>query len=276
MVGRWDFLKADRPDIMGAMRPIPLLTLVLVSSACARERDPAPTEMVDIVRFMFANWEDEEPVAEAFDNLLPWLGDNAHTEEAEDGFRLEPLTTEDVASVERPQRDLALLLGAAGGALSVFPIDEHAATIVLEDQTWSNPSQYKVYVRDVVGGNEREFVGGSGLVRTSNAIETSNWGVSIPYVLFKDYRWVETESGRGIVARSWVEDRSCNDGGGNCLEQSFSIDLWAVDGQETIRLTSTWSEVTSSIPLGEDTLIAGLALGIQNVFRATDKYLEEN
>ena len=261
---------------MGAMRPLPLLVVVLAATACAKKREPAPTEMVDIMRFMFASWEDEESMAEAMDNLMPWLADNAETDEAEKGFRLDPLIASDVESVERPDSPLANLLGAAGGARSPFKIGKHAKAMVLEDQTWSNPSQYKVYVRSVVGGDQAEFTGGAGLVRTSNDIETSSFGVQIPYNLLKDYRWVEGEESRGIVARSWIEERACNDGGGNCLEQSFSIDLWAEDGSGTYRLTSSWSEVTSGIPLGDDLLIAGLALGIQSVFESSDEWFAEN
>lgn len=256
------------------MRPLLWLVLVPTLAACAREREPAPTEMVDLVRFVFQHWEEPEILPEALDNLQVWLDANIDSEESESGFRLEPLTAPDVSTVERPDRPLTELLGAAGGARSAFSLLDHASHIVLEDQTFSNPSQYKVYERRITGGSRGKFLDGSDLVRTENDIETSTLGITIPYLLHKDYRWVEGETAEAILARSWVEDRSCNDGGGSCLEQSFSIDLWMGDPNGCLRWTATWSEVTSPVALGDDTLIASLALGLQNVFRATEEFLE--
>lgn len=256
------------------IRPV-LLLATLQLAGCARERPLAPTEMTDLVRYMFQNWEDEALMGEALANLTPWLASNVPSEEAEDGYRLDPLTTEDVSTVERPDRSLEGLLGAAGGAISAFPLADHAGHMLLTDQTWSNPSQYKVYVR-TVEGNTDAFLTGEGILRTSNAIETSTLGVTIPYDLEKDYRWVRSEGGdEAIIARSWTEARGCNDGGGNCLEQSYSIDLYGENGSETVRFTASWSEVTSSISLPDDTLVASLAMGIQNIFVATDEFLAE-
>ena len=57
-------------------------------SGCAKKRDPAPTEMEDLVRYLFLNWEDDELVPEGFDNLHGWLADNIDSEQAHDGFNL--------------------------------------------------------------------------------------------------------------------------------------------------------------------------------------------
>lgn len=257
------------------MRHLPAVALLPLLTACAKEREPAPTEMVDLVRFVFQHWEEPELLPEAMDNLKVWLDANIDAEESESGFRLEPLTAADVSTVARPDRPLTELLGAAGGARSAFGLLDHAGHIVLADQTFSNPSQYKVYERRITDGNRARFVDGSDLVRTDNDIETSTLGVSIPYLLHKDYRWVVGESSEAILARSWIEDRSCNDGGGSCLEQSFSIDLWMGAPQGCLRWTASWSEITSPVQLGDDTLIASLALGLQNVFRATEEFLQE-
>ncbi len=243
---------------------------------CAKKREPAPTEMVDLVSFMFVNWEDDLAMQDALDNLGPWLDTNVETDEARDGFRLEPLGPDEVGVVDHPNAVLSDMLGAAGGALSAFPVDDHAAHMSRPDQLFSNPNNYKIYRRAVVEGSAAEFDAGTSLLRTVNDIETASWGVQIPYQLFKDYRWVETEAERAVIARAWTEMRSCNDGGGNCIEQSFSIDIFVGDGGSTQRLTASWSEVTTSLPLGDDALVAGLALGIQNVFYYTDEFLAGN
>jgi hypothetical protein len=250
-----------------------LMGSVVVAVGCAKKRDPAPTEMEELAAYLFANWEDEEALPEGIDNLTRWLEGNIDTEEAEDGYLLTPLSAESVADIDRPQRALADLLGATVAARSPFPLPAHAGHIVLADQMFSNPNTYERYVR-VVEGDRAEFEGGAGLVRTTNDIATSSLGVTIPYELLKDYRWVASEESEAILARSWIEEASCNEGGGNCLEQSFSIDVFVRNGgQETWRMTATWSELTVSLPVTDKLLIATLAVGMNNVFRYTDDFL---
>lgn len=258
----------------------PLLYAFLASqlvTGCAHKRDPAPTELQDLVEFLFLNWEDEEVYPEAVDNLGTWVRANVDTEEAQQGFQLQPLSEEDVASVTHPDSDLSGLIGACAAARSAFPIEDHSTYVPLPDQTFSNPTQYKVYERMLVEGTAAGFEGEDTL-RTLNDIETASLGITIPYELKKDYQWVETEQERAIFARSWIEERSCNkDGdGGNCIEHSYSIDMFYADGADaSMRFTATWSEVDTSITLPEATLVASLALGINNVFHATEKFLEE-
>lgn len=258
----------------------PLLYAFVVSSlvsGCARKREPAPTELQDLVEFLFQNWEDDEVVPEAIDNLGLWLSANVDTEEANKGFQLQPLTEEDISTVTHPDHDLSGLIGACAAVRSAFPIEGHATYVPLPDQTFSNPTQYKFYERSLVEGSASSFEGEDTL-RTFNDIETASFGITIPYELKKDYKWVETEQERAIFARSWIEDRSCNkDGeGGNCIEHSYSIDMFYADGDDaSLRMTATWSEVDTSITLPEATLVASLALGLNNVFHATEKFLEE-
>lgn len=258
------------------MRPLPWLLLAsLTLGACAKKRDPAPTELQDLAEYLFLNWEDDELLPEAIDNLGVWLRANVDSEQAEDGFELEDLTEEDIASVTHPDRPLEGLLGACGAARSNFRIEDHATYIPLSDQTFSNPGTYTFYDRNLAEGTSDSFQGG-GLLRTVNDIETSSLGVTIPYTLKKDYKWVDTETEHVIFARSWVEERSCNkDGdGGNCLEHSYSIDMFYADGDDaSLRMTATWSEVDTSIGLPDATLVATLAIGIRNVFYATEEWL---
>ena len=77
-----------------------------------------------------------------------------------------------------------------------------------------------------------------------------------------------------IVARSWIEEKGCNESGNNCLVQSYSIDHFHGNGNKTLRLTATWSQVEAVIALGDDLLIDGLADGLQDTFESTEAYLE--
>jgi hypothetical protein len=231
--------------------------------------------MIDLVEYMFRHFEDPEAMSEALTNLEPWLEENVETEEADEGYALEPLEPSDVRDVDYPNRTLANLLGAAGAAPSAFPVPAQARHILERDQVWANPLQYQTYERSYTG--KQEFVDRTGVLRTTNDVLTSSFGVKIPYLLYKDYRWIEREDREpSIAARSWVAERSCNDGGGNCLELSFSVDLFVGHAKGTHRFTSTWSEATSAIPIGDDLLVAGLAGGIQNIFDNAEEWLEEN
>ncbi|MEQ1568327.1 MAG: hypothetical protein ABMA64_21995 [Myxococcota bacterium] len=256
------------------MNTVSRLSLVCLAVAgCAKEREPAPTEMVDLVRFVFEHFEEDELLPEAVDNLDAWLQVNVDSEESKDGFRLQPLEPADVAGVDHPDVPLTDLIGACGGARSPFPLDRHATHMVLADQVFSNPGTYDEYYR-AVEGDDDAFLDGTGVIRTANDVTTTTLGITVSYVLLKDYKWVEGETSRAVVARSWSEKPYCNDAGGTCLQQTYSVDIFFDGGAtETGRMTAAWNQLDSSLPLGEDTLVATLAIGIQNVFKYTDEFL---
>lgn len=249
--------------------------LVTSLTACARERDPAPTEMVDLVVYLFTNWEEGELLPEAVDNLGEWLDDNVDGEGMSEGMRLDPLTPADIATVEHPDTSLAELIGAVGAARSAYPIDDHTAYLVLRDQVFQNPSLYDRYDRTITQGDEGAWpTGAAEVLRTRNDIETTTLGVTIPYTLPKDYRWVEGATHDAVIGRAWAEERYCNDGGGNCLEHHYSVDMYFADGaSRSQRMTASWSHVDASFALPEDTLVASLAMGIQSNFDACEEYL---
>ena len=60
------------------------------------------------------------------------------------------------------------------------------------------------------------------------------------------------------------------------MSLSFSIDLWyAAQEQETIRLTSTWNHLQTSVDdlLTEEFLVKTMTDGLQDVFENTDAVL---
>ena len=249
----------------------------LVASGCAKKRDPAPTEMTDLVRFMFFNWEDPEILPEAADNLGAWIDRNIDTPEAIEGLVLENLTEADIAAVPHPEKSLDDMIGVAGELPSSFPVEDHAAYLVLPDQTFSNPGTYKTYARTITEGEANLFAKGDGeLIRTTNDVVTSTLGIEVPYTLMKDYRWVEGETERAVIGRAWLEERSCNDGGGNCVEHTYSLDVFYADGPgRSQRMTASWSDVQTSITFTDEIKIKSLANGIQDVFEHSEKFLEE-
>jgi hypothetical protein len=248
---------------------------VAAAVACARKREPAPTEMVDLVRYMIRNWEDDALMVDATTNLASFVRAEIDSEAAQEGWQLDPLTTDDVADLEFPDHSFEGLIGAAAAARSAFDVDAHVAEFDRADQVWTNPAQFEIYDRAIVEGSGRDFEQRSGLLRTVNDIETRALGIHIPYRLDKDFKWVDGDDGDDVIARSWIPVRGCNDGESSCVELAFSLDVWLGDGGDTLRFTSSWSEVTTFVDLGEDLLTAQLASGIHAVFESTDEFLAD-
>jgi hypothetical protein len=255
----------------------------LLASGCAREREPAPAELEEIAAFMFLHWEDEETMKGAMEALAVMLEAQVDTDVAERGWVLTPLGEESIQTVEpRPaEPDLSALLGAAVAARSPHSLTEHAESLTLTDQVWSNPTNYRAYTRVITEGDPERFTSGADrILRTVNEVETANFGVQIPYTLHKDYQWLEPglfgpRFEPAIIGRAWIDEPSCNAGGGNCVNQSWSIDLFSQSASGIIRFTSTWSEVDGSIPLGDDLLVRGLAVGMYQVFESSDEFIAE-
>jgi len=259
-----------RPWFVGS-----LIVSLLPAAACKKEKPVAPTEMTEILTYMFENYEDPEALAAASDNLKPWLDDNVATEETINGYQMDPLG-EDVITVDYPPAaDFSAQLGAVTGNISNFPLADQAVVMVQDDQSFLNTDSYIRYKR-AVSGNIDQFKGGSGVVRTDNDVETKVSVWSTPYNLMKDYRWVDGEETRAIVARSWIEEEGCNDGAFEiCLLQSFSVDVFMEDGNKTQRLTATWAEVKPDV-LTDKVLIDQLVDGVQTVFLGEDQWMTDN
>jgi hypothetical protein len=197
------------------------------AAACAPTREPAPEDLDGLLHYLYRNHDDAGAVAEAMGIFGEWLDDEGRTEDAREGYRLTPLTADDTAAVDHPDRDLTAAGGVAVGATSPFPILDHAGATVLFDQRYNDPDSYSRYEREIATGDDDAFEQGEGTIATVNDIEKTKVGVSIPYILYKDFHWTRIDADRhAFVARSWVSEPSCNENGNNCLHQSFSVDVW--------------------------------------------------
>jgi hypothetical protein len=259
------------------MRSSSFIVLALLAG-CAAKRDPAPEDLDGLVRYMFVNWEDQELLDAAMVNLAPWLETEGTGEKAnKEGFLLTDMSAEEVDTAPHPDEDLSRMVGVAVAGVSPYPVRDHAALIVLEDQTWNDAGSYPTYTREITEGDADEFVNGDGLIRTTNDIDKKTLGVHIPYLLNKDFRWASVdEDRRAVVARSWVAEQSCSDGGANCINISFSIDMWyGASPNCTIRMTASWNDVKSSVDAFlSDTQKVGLMVsGIDDIFQNTDDKL---
>ena len=261
--------------------------MLLYFIACAAPRDPAPEDLEGLTRYLYTHWEDPELVSEGMTNMAVWLASEGQTDKAQnEGYVLAPLDAEVLEGIVYPTRTpLDQMAGASITRNSVYSIDQHASVMIEEDQRWHAPNKYELYEREIVQGDGGEFIS-SGAYEIPSVIHTDNdtvqerLGVRIPYVLKKNYRWTTTESGqRAIVARSWIETYGCSDDdgeGGNCLELSFSVDLFHENEDDTTtRMTASWNYLSLILELPFDFQIEQLANGIIAVDEATDAHLEE-
>lgn len=251
--------------------------IVLALAGCAAPRDPAPEDLDGLVRFMFVNWEDQDRLDDAMVNLAPWLETEGMGEKAaEEGYLLTDLSADEVAVVPHPDTDLGRMVGVAVAGVSPYPVRDHAALITLEDQVWNDPTAHNRYDREITAGDRDRFIDGDDVLLTLNDIDKKGaFGVNIPYILNKDFRWATVDADRrAVVARSFVAERSCSESGENCIQLSFSVDLWYGNAEDsTIRMTASWNDIVTSVDsvVGDDLKVKMMVSGINDIFSYTDE-----
>jgi hypothetical protein len=269
-------------------RPLLLPALLAATAGCAASRAPASDDVDALSRYLFQNWEEAGRVDDAMTSLTDWLEGEGRGEIAQtEGFVLAAMTADEVGPITYPTERVPLesLVGAVVSGSSPWSIDHHAELLPMQDQTWNAPRKYRTYDRVVIEGDpalflderaarEREFI------RTDNDVIQSRLGVTIPYTLRKDYRWVQVRGGqRAIVGRTWAPAHGCSgdDGdGANCLELSFSVDLFYENPEgDTMRMTASWNNLSLSVPIGPDIQLRTLVNGMIDVFEDTDAFLAE-
>ena len=261
------------------LRSLPPLCLVLLLTACAKEREAAPATLDDMVHELFRTWEEPESFTSAADALAAWMVVEGRTDIAWEGLRLTNLTQEDIATVSLVEgEDLSSHVGIANAAASAWPLAQHAPAVTEPDQVWNDPSSFDLYARTILEGNASTFGSGEGLIRTTNdVIKNGALGVTIPYTLRKDYRWTQTSDQRAMfVGRFWIDTPGCSDNGNNCVYQTFGIDVFVEDGDETLRLLTNWLYVVTQADglLTEDARIGLIATGNQDLILGADAELE--
>ncbi len=261
------------------MRPALAIVVMVTLGACAPTRERAPEDLDGLLRFLYEHHDDPDALHEGMENLAPWLDGVGRTEEGRAGYQLTPLTEEEVDDITRPDRDLEVAFGVAVAGVSRHRIEPHAEITLLPDQIYTDPRAHTRYDRTIIGGDPSQFLLCADDVRTVNDISKTKIGVTIPYVLHKDFAWVHLdEDRRATVARSWVQESSCSANGVNCVLQSYSVDLWyASDDVDTVRLTATWNEITSAADafLSHDQLVNLAVNGMLLVYEETDAFLDE-
>lgn len=261
-----------RPPLRRLLAPVSLAALAL---AGCKHPEPAPSELTELCAWLYLHQDDPEELPEGTGSLQAWLGTRGYP--GEEGYALPPLTEEDVAEVEHPDRDLSAAIGAVADAISPAALDSHAAFLVIPDQSVVNPDDYEQFDRELLEGEDCFLSRDCELLRTWNTvIKNGAFGVTIPYEYGKDYRWVDSTDDTGlphaaIVSRGWVPLESFGEDGNNGILLSFTLDVFLAQPDGTThRVQAQWSEMELALELPDDYLRNELIDGLREVFEDTD------
>jgi hypothetical protein len=286
--------------------PLGAIVLVAASTACRKPPPDATPDFSDALVYVFSSFEAEE--AELAFGLraleqqvyaeMDILADDSLERSLSQAF----LTEEDVAGLERPDRDLALALPVAVAGASDHPVDDQTRIAMLTDQTVVEPYSPDYFERTFLSGDDCWADRGCERMETSNDLIKDNLLMTIPYWFYKDYRWVDlalpdpgdttsqAEDPRyGFVARSWTTEQFAGDSDKNWIRQSYTIEVWlprdgraegagsAGTGGGTLRLLALWTETDlGGISVSDDTIIGTARIGIDDNLDAQEEWLDAN
>jgi len=283
-------LRSRRPTPCArtALAPLLIASVVIVTPACERESFVPPDapeqmeEINDVNAYLFRNWAtDEENVLEpGMASLMDLLDQfDLDADYKERCFVPDPLTEEDIADIEHPDRDPADVLAVALVMASAFVPEVHAEEVIIkEDQRPTEPQSPEHYERTFVDPTDPSCFPGRGCDRliTTNSILKDYLLVTMLYDLPKTYRWVEVgEKGSGewaILARCWIEEEFETDGGTIQLNQTYCIDVIYPREQGAARYMALWPE-TFIEGVDDEFVYQTTAMGMDELFVVTEEYL---
>lgn len=215
---------------------------MLLFLAC-KAPPPAPTEMNELARFLVREFEGEdETLAEGLVNLYALLDDiDLDSDPSDRVYELQDVTTEDLAGLERPDRAPSDCETLAIAATSTYELDAHTGYMVLDDLTVISTTA-EIYDRTMDVDPACFQSGECPVMRTTNHIYRDAWLFQMEYDFDKDYRWVETERGRVVLARGWIPTSAHGNSDANHIWQNYEVDVYLEAGQDTWRFYGIWTE----------------------------------
>jgi hypothetical protein len=237
----------------------------------------APTELSELSRWLFREWPSDDParMADGLGALDAFLAEvDLEAPVIDRSWATAPLEEEDVAGLERPDRDVAALVGVSVAGASAWPIEDHAALQTESDQTVTEPSASR-YERTVLEGARDCFVDGACSLETRNDGRRENLLMAVDFVLWKNMCWFDIGidgDRRAIAARSWFKEPFEGDGGDTTLWQSYAVDIWLEQPDGGVRrYQALWSESELAYEASDELIQGTLKLGTDDIFRAADR-----
>jgi hypothetical protein len=247
-------------------------------SACAAPPE-APTELASLSRYLFREWGADDLRAQeaGIANLRAQLGGiDLGGERAGRSYLVDDLEEGDVAAIDRPDRPLANCLPVAIGGLSRHPIAAHARLLVEPDQTAPEPGAVS-YLRQFLDPTDPAcFIDRTcEALLTRNEVHRENALMSVHFVLWKDFRWVDDGDGAAIFARAWFDQSWPGDQANTALLQSYTVDLWLSSPDGLVwRFQTNWAESDLGVEVDDEIVSNVLAGGIDSGFGEADDAID--
>lgn len=261
------------------MRAALALTLLPLMVGC-KEAIVAPTELNELSRFLFVEWDNEDPevMSAGVTGFDTWSAGVERSPDAslEDRFySITPITRPDVEGLVNHDLDPAAAPAVAVITTSAFDVADHAGLFGLADQRPLEPSSPDRYDRVITDGDPDCFAErgeGCETLASSNDINRKNVLVNVDYVLTKVWRWVDLEDGRqAIAARAYTPDEGSSADPEKYIKQVYTIELWIPTDSGTTRWLVTWQE--AELGLDEDTVESLVASSMDDSYEAVEEYL---
>lgn len=244
------------------------LSLVTLA-ACGKPPVEAPAELNDLTLFITTHFADEDTAEldaglvnlNAFMDGVTYMDGDEPSDIDDRAYTVAPLTQDALGGMPThdgfsPEEQIPVAITA----LSVHDMDGQLETVAEPNQVCIESATTKYYSRTFDTDLDAFLNRSAEWLETSNEVRKESPLGDVWYDLKKEYRWREMEDGTEVlIARTWAPDVYPTDGGGGTFDQTYILDVWYPDGDQTRRYISMWSSVTLS--LINDNAWAGLVRG---------------
>jgi len=209
---------------------------------------------------------------------------------------LDPLTTDDLSGLERPDADPALCQAVTFVARSAHLVERHAIGAVQVDQSGGDPSTPDHHERTFTDGTELCWPGKEcPALRAQDTMTRINPLFTITMSEHIDYRWVdldlpapssvllgeeasnESTPRWAIIMRSWLPEVASNESGTSSFEQAYNLGVWLSQSADPLlpvtRYTASWTQTQLPVPLDESTVRQLTRGAIADAYEAQEDWL---
>lgn len=272
-----------------------MIFLGLVSLFACRRPPEAPAGLDDSARYLYRNfYADDETISAGLTGLMDWydqdgdelLGEKADLESV-GAFSLTELDEADIAQIPMEgSPDPAQAYGVVALAEMACRWDEAEALLVRSDQDVVFDGSFDTYgrtyetarasfeaatasgdfeaVKDAIDPTAFAEVDPATVLLTRNAVQTTEFGVTIPFELFLHFRHgvytIQGEEAEAFLILGYVPRKATSEGGDNSLVQNYSIEVNAARGGKTLRVFANWNELESSLVSSDSALVLSSAV----------------
>jgi hypothetical protein len=269
-----------------------LLLSALLSALFACKPPPeAPTELGDLSIYLFANFDDPDPLVmqAGVVNMLAFIEEfeasadlSVESSATDRSWTIFPLEESDWGGAPHVEGVDPLSLDSVSVAVrSSFAGSDHSPLIGVADQMPFESSSSARYDRTFLDDFDSWHAAQEGALRTSNEIDRDNILLTLTYDCSKDYRWVAMPDGSvATVGRSWISESFINEPGAggvgeDVLDFFSNLEMTIPSGDTSVRYNAVWGHVGFVPAVDQTVLLNTVRNGIQEGMAKTEAYLTD-